>query len=345
MVLNAEWEESLVTCKSPDGLFPSSLLFLPLCRYVTGKSKDTGQIFCEAYLEVTQVRTLFHEWLCTVYSKFLLCICFPFANSRILYPIGEEEKSKQSLQGAVFLLSMAAPHLIDIHGPAAPATSTTDDASPSDGDSGPMNSPPSTPAMDTIDYASPSNSEPSSMNSLPFTPTMNTTDETSPSNDNSSPTNPLPSMDHPPTDTNSGGSEVPLQTPSSSLGELGSNRPSNPTPPNHLSHNVPILPSSDTPTSGTMLVQPPLVSAGNGTFDLTGVSGDLVSESTCKYREMVPGGEKWVAMVRSYLVLQSMPPLKAIHTVPYLFYFTTDSVSSNSSDFQRPLDHRRCRAG
>jgi hypothetical protein len=51
-----------------------------------------------------------------------------------------------------------------------------------------------------------------------------------------------------------------------------------------------------------------LPSGGDGTFDLTGIPSDFISESTRAYWESVPGGEKWVAMVKSYLVLQTMPP-------------------------------------
>ncbi|KAF9780503.1 hypothetical protein BJ322DRAFT_1112500 [Thelephora terrestris] len=62
--------------------------------YETGKSRNTEQLFREAHPEVVTVCTMFHEWLRTVYS--------------------DEEKKQCSLQGAISLLSMASPPLLDL---------------------------------------------------------------------------------------------------------------------------------------------------------------------------------------------------------------------------------------
>ena len=132
-----------------------------------------------------------------------------------------------------------------------------------------------------------------------------------------SPASPLPEIgttDHSPSDTDSGTpSGVSPQMPSSFPVDLSPNLPPN------LSIQSPCpTPAPPSSNPGTAPTHPPLVSAGNGAFNLTGVLGDFISECTCTYWESVPGGERWIAMVTSYLRLQTMPPLKDVSAVSCL---------------------------
>ena len=52
--------------------------------------------------------------------------------------------------------------------------------------------------------------------------------------------------------------------------------------------------------------------AGKGAFDLAGVRGDFISEDTRAYWELVPSGAKWIALVKSYLELEAIPPIKGV---------------------------------
>lgn len=101
------------------------------------------------------------------------------------------------------------------------------------------------------------------------------------------------------------------------LSQFPTNPP--PSPPQSFDSpgDTPVTPRSDVPAPGNTLTRPPLTSAGNGTFDLTGVLGEFISESTRAYWESVPGGEKWTAMVKSYLILQTFPPSKEVRTVRF----------------------------
>ena len=71
----------------------------------------------------------------------------------------------------------------------------------------------------------------------------------------------------------------------------------------------PIPSPSGTPTPRT----PPLLAcAGSGSFDPVNVHGDFISKDTCVYWESVPGGEKWFSLVKSYLELEALPPIKGV---------------------------------
>ena len=85
----------------------------------------------------------------------------------------------------------------------------------------------------------------------------------------------------------------------------------------------PLSPSrSNTSTPETIPTQPLLPSARNGAFNLTGVRGDFISEDTREYWESVPGGDKWVEMVTSYLMLETMVPLKSVSTISLHSFIT-----------------------
>lgn len=81
-----------------------------------------------------------------------------------------------------------------------------------------------------------------------------------------------------------------------------------------------VPPRSNTPTPEATLKQPLLTSAGHGAFDLAGVHGDFISECTRVHWESVPGGEKWVEMVKSYLILETMVPTKVVSTTPHFIH-------------------------
>ena len=251
-----------------------------------------------------------------------------FVDPRNLCAIGDEEKKKRSLQGVVSFLSMAAPPIEKTSGSPTAAMDTEDDASPPG------------------DNPSPTNTSPSSPTSIPQCVNHPALPPLGPG-----------SPDHSSIDTDSvDTSEVPPRTPSLFPGDTGSNQPSNVPPPIHPSRNPSVLPSSNTlspgtmPSPGTTLspgaapTQPPLPSAGNGAFDLTGIPGDFIPESIRTYWESVPGGEKWVEMVKSYLTLQTMPPSKDVRIL-MLYYFATNSTSSSSSGFQRHPGQKSCKPG
>ena len=362
-------------------------------RYETGKSRDTGQSFRETHPEVATVRTMFHEWLRTVYSTYFHSLWRPFTDC---FNSGDEEKKRRSLQGAVSLLSMASPPLVDVN-----ATGTKDGVSllhladtnipttpmdtggnppphPADTD-GPIttamevgdDSPPyladtngtTTAAMDTEDDAS-----------LPhLANTDNPTDaavgakddtfplhvSTSSANLSTSPTGAdnqqslnLPASSLPGTGTTDplpvdtafrNMSETPLRLPSPFLDGSSSGPPSAPLPAANSLHTT--SPCSATPAK-TPLAQPSLASAGNNAFDLTGVCGDFISKSTREYWESVPGGEKWVAMVKSYLVLQTMPSSNRVSTLlHYILSNELTTISSNFCDSLQRLDQMSYKPG
>ena len=94
------------------------------------------------------------------------------------------------------------------------------------------------------------------------------------------------------------------------------NPPSILSPPIFLLRDVSVPPASYSPTPENTLTQPPwLASARKGALDPTGILGGFISENTCAYWGSVPGGEKLIAMVRSYIELQTMPPLKNVRIV------------------------------
>jgi hypothetical protein len=267
---------------------------------------------------------MFNEWLRTVYSRCFTAFAYPLLTLLPSIPLGEEEKKKRSLPGALSFLSLAVPHPVDTIGPTADTVNFNNDALPSDGNSGTMDislplpmgdgnlrSPNPSPqpllAMDSADDIPPFNGDLSLMRSL-FFPT------------NASDPQHLDSPPPLPIETGSvGHSEVP-----DPVYELGIFSRLPLPPPVDLAPNLPLFqpidppgdtpvtPCPDVPTPRSPLTHPPLTSAGNGAFDLTSVLGDFISESVRTYWESVPGGEKWVAMVQSYLLLQTIPPSKDV---------------------------------
>lgn len=52
--------------------------------------------------------------------------------------------------------------------------------------------------------------------------------------------------------------------------------------------------------------------AVEGTFDIKGVHGSFINKTTVRYWKGIPGGEKWISMVRSYIDLERMIPTDAV---------------------------------
>jgi hypothetical protein len=67
-----------------------------------------------------------------------------------------------------------------------------------------------------------------------------------------------------------------------------------------------------TPTPVAALARPLLSTAGNCAFKLDGAREDSMSETIVAYWETVPGGGRWVEMVRSYLALTQHLPVKGV---------------------------------
>ena len=175
-------------------------------------------------------------------------------------------------------------------------------------------------AMDVSDDISSSNNDLSTMNlNPPFFP-VNAND---PQRLNSPPSpTETDDINHPevigPRDTLA----IVSRMPSPFCVNLAPNLPSNLSQSINLPGNTPAAPSSYVPTSGTgtTLTHPPLASAGNGAFNLTGVLGGFISENTRAYWESVPGGAMWITMVKNYLVLQTIAPSKDVCIVSYFTF-------------------------
>ena len=227
----------------------------------------------------------------------------------------DEEKKRRSPQGNVSFLSMSVPKLADEDRPITSPTDTTDNP--------------------------PFNNNPGPTTPLIPSPMSNPHGLCPPA--------PLPlgtgTTDHSPIGTNAADvSEVP---PAPSPPPDNLDPPSHSPPPIHPPYEAPIPPHSDNvQTPRTTLTQLPLPSAGDSPFDLTGVLGDFISESIRAYWESVPGGVKWVEMVKSYLELQTLPPSKGVRALPVLFFHSKlTNTSSNFSDFQQLPGRRSCKPG
>jgi hypothetical protein len=316
-----------------------------MCRYVTGKSIDTGQAFHEAHPEVAGVRTVFHEWLRTAYGRLFHFLRCHFADPAV---IGEEEKKQRSLQGAVSLLSMASTSLADASSPITTTVGAEDDApqlypkhmdhlttpvvmDTEDDVSRPNDdvSPPDDDVSPPDDDVSPPDDDVSPPDDTvrPTTPAvMDTEDNVSPPDDTVRPTTPVV-MDtednvSPPDLTNTEGLTIAAvgsrdetsptnlrDTPGTSLqAPPPSVDDTDSDPPSPLS----VLPHSAAPAPKTPPTHPALATPGNNTFDLTGVRGDFISERTCEYWGSVSGGEKWLKMVKSYLTLEKIPAVNRV---------------------------------
>ena len=141
-------------------------------------------------------------------------------------------------------------------------------------------------------------------------------------------------------------SEIPPQTPPSFRDDHDCNPPPALSPPVCSPAESSIPSCSSTPTPETILPQPLLACTGSGTFDLTGIHGSFISEDTRAYLESVPGGEEWVSLVKSYLKLEAIPPLKGVSSrLGCACFEQTNIVPSNTSALQRHLDRRSCKTG
>lgn len=193
-------------------------------------------------------------------------------------------------------------------------TDTTDDTAPSNDNPGSMDIT-GDGSVGTTDKSSPSNGHPISMDPLPSSPAS--VSDLQGINSTVSPASETGTMGHSPGSAGSGGaSEV---SPRINLG---------PDLPSNLSisspRDTPASPCSNMPTPTTTLIRPPLMSAEKNVFNMTGILRDFISEYTLAYWESVPGGEKWVAMVRSYLRLQTMSPFKQVSNSTHLLSFMAD---------------------
>lgn len=136
-------------------------------------------------------------------------------------------------------------------------------------------------------------------------------------------------------------SEVPSQTSPPLHDDPGCDSPTA-----RLPTESPLPSHPSTPTPGTLLSPPLLGIAGSDAFDLTGVNGDFISEDTCVYWESVPGGEEWVALVRSYLKLEAITPIKSVSRVMrHTICNKLTIVSSNISNSGGHLDHKSYERG
>ena len=349
-----------VICKSPD------CLHSPHCpyfynRYTTGKSSVTGLEFHEAHPEVAHVRTMFNEWLRTVYSRCSATVDDPSLTLFPSIPLGDEEKKKRSLQGALSFLSLAAPHPMDTVGLTVDIMDSSNGAPPSNDISSPMDqSLPPPIGVGNLQSPNPPPQPPSAMNSDYDIPPSNDdlgSMSPPPSPVNASDSQRLNSPPPPPIEADSVGPSniadfaralgVVSRTSSPFLVNPAANSPSQLSQSTNLPGDTPSTPRSNVPTSVTTLPYPPLTSAGNGAFNLTGVLGDFISESIRAYWESVPGGEKWVAMVKSYLILQTILPSRDVRASSnfVLTFVTLIPHSSNFSDFQQHLDHNNYKPG
>ena len=205
------------------------------------------------------------------------------------------------MQGAVSLVSLAPPHHMDM-GSLDTADMDTAEDTPSNGDPDPANSPASPP----LNISAPPASPPLNVSAPPASPLLSV----SAAQSLRSPVQPPTEADHADHSlVNTEPEEVPRALPPFSKGL------SPDPPPIHLSPDIFTSLQPNTPTPITTPTQPLLTSAQSGAFDLTGISGDFISESTCIHWESIPGGEKWVEMVKSYLRLEAMVPMKNVSMI------------------------------
>lgn len=72
--------------------------------------------------------------------------------------------------------------------------------------------------------------------------------------------------------------------------------------------------NGSTPTPVAALAPPLLSTAGKGIFKPGGACEGFINEAVIAYWEVVPGGGKWVEMVKSYLTLTQRLPAKGVST-------------------------------
>jgi hypothetical protein len=88
-------------------------------------------------------------------------------------------------------------------------------------------------------------------------------------------------------------------------------------PPSRDGPQQPLLDSSaDQAESPAAFIQLPAVVTVKGTFDIEGVHGDFISKTTVQYLEGIPGGAKWINMVRSYTDLERLPLINTVRGLP-----------------------------
>jgi hypothetical protein len=306
VALNPKRGRLPATCKSFH-LSPSWPSFSRPFRYVTGSSRETRQPFQEAHPEVTHVRTLFHEWLRTVYST-----SFTVDSSSFLTLIsGDEEKMKRTSHNAVSVVSITAPNHMDMD-------TTADDHTVS-------------PSAVNIPSSPPSGATPQTPTTPAPSPTVGSSaDRLIPENDSGSRSE-IPS---------------PSQTPPSFHDEAGNNPPPALPPPIHSQTESPIPPRSSTPTPGAVLAPPLLVCAESGAFDLTGVHGGFISKDTRIYWESVPGGARWVELVKSYLKLETIPLVKGVSsTLTHALSSKLMITSSKTRALRQRIDQKSYKFG
>ena len=127
--------------------------------------------------------------------------------------------------------------------------------------------------------------------------------------------------------------------------DTGCSPPLNPSPPSH--HNTPQQPNSPTtqaepPTAFTRL---PAAVAVEGTFDIKGVHGKFINKTTARYWKGIPGGEKWICMVRSYINFERIVPTVAVRDSACTSVVATDLFSSRFFVSPPNLSHMRSVAG
>lgn len=91
--------------------------------------------------------------------------------------------------------------------------------------------------------------------------------------------------------------------------------------PNHPSLNVPQQPNFLTTRvkPPTVFTQPPATVAMNITLDIKGVHGKFINKAAIRYWKDIPGGGKWISMLRSYVDLERMPQTNTVHDLVVCF--------------------------
>ena len=274
---------------------------------------------------------LFHEWLRTTYSKSSRCRQLLLTDPHF---VGDEEKAKRTSHNRVSIVSTNTPNHTDMDTTADPPTTSPDAMNPPL--PSPLNVVPQTLSLPPLALP------PQTLSLPPPAPPPQTLS--------------LPPPVPPPTredvtdqlinENDPGCASETRQTSPSFHDDLDPNPPSALSPPIRSPAEGPIPPRSSAPTPGAVLPQPLLTCAGSGVFNLTGVFGDFISEGTRVYWESVPGGEKWVALVKNYLELEAIPPLKGVSSrLCHILFEQTNTIPSNTSALRRHLDHRICKPG
>ena len=104
--------------------------------------------------------------------------------------------------------------------------------------------------------------------------------------------------------------------------------------------------NGNTPAPDAAPTQPWLSTAGRGTFNPDGVDEDFICKAVIAYWEIVPGGQKWVEMIESYLGLAKCSLAKGVSNWYHVFLIMTNSQrSSNLNAFRRSFGLRKSKYG